>query len=94
VDAYGRVTGVNRTTHTLATTGVQGIASFDSANFSVTAGAVSIKTGGVGNSALVNSSFTIGQTALSLGSTYNAISGVSAANPVVLTYFAIDGGTP
>jgi hypothetical protein len=94
VDSYGRVTGVNRTTHTLATTGVQGIASFDSSNFSVTAGVVTIKTGGISNSNLVNSSFTIGQTALSLGSTYNAISGVSAANPVVLTYFAIDGGTP
>jgi hypothetical protein len=78
----------------LATTGVQGVASFDNSNFSVTAGVVTVKTGGISNSNLVNSSFTIGQTALSLGSTYNAISGVSAANPVVLTYFSIDGGTP
>jgi len=94
VDSYGRVTGVNRTTHILATTGIQGIASFSSSSFDVTSGAVSIKSGGVSNAQLANSSFTIGQTAMSLGSTYSAISGVSAANPVVLTYFAIDGGGP
>jgi hypothetical protein len=94
VDSYGRVTGANTTTHTLATTTVKGIASFNTGDFAVNAGAVTIKAGGVDNNQLVNSSFTIGQTAMALGSTYSAISGVSAANPVVLTYFAIDGGTP
>ena len=94
VDSYGRVTGANTTTHTLATTTVKGIASFDTGDFAVNAGVVTIKAGGVDNNQLANSSFTIGQTAMSLGSTYSAISGVSAANPVVLTYFSIDGGTP
>jgi len=94
VDSYGRVTGVNRTTHTLATTSVVGIASFNTNDFSVNTGAVSIKTSGVSNSQLVNDKITIGQTPLELGGTYSAISGVSAASPVVLTYFSIDGGTP
>lgn len=94
VDSYGRITGANSTTHTLATTSVKGIASFDSGDFAVNAGVVTIKTGGIDNNQLVNSNLTIGQTALTLGGTYSAISGISAANPVVLTYFSIDGGTP
>jgi hypothetical protein len=94
VDVYGRITGVNRTSHTLATTGVKGIASFDNGDFSVTDGVVSVKTSGISNNQLEYNSITIGQTVMDLGGSYNAISGVSAANPVVLTYFAIDGGTP
>lgn len=94
VDSYGRVTGVNTTTHTLATTGTKGIASFDTNDFSVDSGAVSIKTSGISNTQLENNSITIGQTVMNLGGSYNAISGVSAANPVTLTYFVIDGGTP
>lgn len=93
-DAKGRVTSVNTTTHTLATTSTQGIASFNSGDFSVAAGAVTIKASGVGNSQLENDRVTIGVTPLILGTTVSAISGVSAANPVVLTFFAIDGGTP
>jgi hypothetical protein len=43
VDTYGRVTGVTSGTHTLASTSVAGVASFDNTNFTVsTAGAVSI----------------------------------------------------
>ena len=94
VDTYGRVTGVNTTSHTVATTGVKGIASFDNADFSVTDGAVSIKTSGISNTQLEYNNITIGQTVMSLGGSYNAISGISAANPVTLTYFVIDGGTP
>jgi len=93
-DNKGRVTSINSTTHTLATTGVKGIASFDNGDFAVTDGVVTIKTSGIGNDQLENDSITIGQTELSLGNTFSAISGISAASPVVLTFFAIDGGGP
>ena len=100
VDSYGRVTGVNTTTHTLATTTVKGIASFNTDDFSVTTGAVSIRTSGVSNSQLVNDSVTFGTTEVELGSSSNridglvAISGASASVPTVLSYCLIDGGSP
>jgi hypothetical protein len=100
VDSYGRVTGLNTTTHTLATTTVKGIASFNTNDFSVTTGAVSIKTSGVSNNQLVNDSVTFGTTEVELGSSSNridglvAISGASAAAPTVLSYCLIDGGSP
>lgn len=99
-DSYGRVTGVNTTTHDLATTTVKGIASFNTSDFSVSSGAVSIKTSGVSNTQLVNDSVTFGTTEVALGSSSDridglvAISGTNAANPTVLTYCMIDGGTP
>lgn len=93
-DSKGRVTNINSTTHTLATDSVKGIASFDSGDFTVSSGVVSIKTSGVANSQLENDSITIGATNLILGQSFSAISGISAANPVTLTYFVIDGGTP
>lgn len=61
-----------------ATTSVKGVASFNSASFSVTAGDVTIKSGGISNSQLVNSSLTIGTTAISLGSTVSTIAGLSS----------------
>jgi hypothetical protein len=94
VDTYGRVTGVNTTSHTLATTTVKGIASFDSGDFAVNAGVVTVKAGGIDNNQLVNSSFTLGGLSYSLGSPYSAISGVSAGSPITLTHCSIDGGTP
>ena len=100
VDSYGRVTGLNTTTHTLATTTVKGIASFNTNDFSVTTGAVSIKISGVSNNQLVNDSVTFGTTEVELGSSSNridglvAISGASAAAPTVLSYCLIDGGSP
>ena len=50
-----------------ATTSVLGVASFDSNSFSVTAGAVSIKTGGISNAQLSSSTITINGTSVSLG---------------------------
>jgi hypothetical protein len=50
-----------------ATTTAKGVASFSSANFGVSSGAVTIKDGGVANAELANSSITINGTAISLG---------------------------
>jgi hypothetical protein len=41
-DSYGRVTGVATTTHSVATASVAGIASFPTANFTITGNAISI----------------------------------------------------
>ena len=100
IDAYGRVTAVASGTHTLATTSIQGIASFSSTNFGVTSGAVSIKTGGVSNANLVNSQITLGSSSVSLGGTLMSITGLTSivgtsfASPTVLTNCSIDGGSP
>jgi hypothetical protein len=53
-----------------------GVASFNSADFSVTAGAVTIKTAGVGNAQLENSSLTIGSTTVALGATSTTLAGL------------------
>jgi hypothetical protein len=59
----GAVTSINGATGAyalpVASTSVTGVASFDTNNFSITAGAVSIKGGGVPNTALANSSITV-----------------------------------
>ena len=55
------VKGINATTTT------KGVASFNTNDFSVVSGAVSIKTGGVSNAQLVNDSITIGNSTIALG---------------------------
>lgn len=77
-DIYGRVTGVTTGSVQDATTSTKGISSFDSGDFSITAGAVSIKSSGVDNSQLVNSTVTIGLTSVSLGSTITSVSGLTS----------------
>jgi hypothetical protein len=79
-DSYGRVTGVTSASVQDATTSAKGIASFDSGDFSVSSGAVSIKASGVDNSQLVNSSFTIGSTLVSLGESATSVSGLTSVS--------------
>jgi len=77
-------TAVNSSTNTLtisaadASTSSKGIASFDSASFAVTSGAVSIKAGGVTNTQLVNSSITLGSTSISLGASTTTLAGLTS----------------
>ena len=79
-DSYGRVTSVASGLIPDASTTVKGIASFDTGDFSVTSGAVSIKASGVGNSQLENSSVTVGSTSISLGGTAASLSGLSSVS--------------
>jgi hypothetical protein len=77
-DSYGRVTGVTTASVQDATTSAKGIASFDSGDFSVASGSVSIKASGVDNSQLVNSAVTIGSTSVSLGGSVTSVSGLTS----------------
>ena len=100
VDSYGRVTALTSGTHVLATSNSFGIASFSSSDFDVTTGAVTIKSGGVSNTQLVNSGLTIGSSLMGLGGTYaniiglTALSGTDSSNPTYIYNAVIDGGTP
>ena len=84
----------------LATTGVTGVASFNSASFDVSAGAdVTIKTGGVGNTQLANSSVTVtagsglaGGGAVSLGGSVT-LSNAGVTGVVAGTGITVSGAT-
>ena len=80
IDAYGRVTGTVTSDVRDATITVKGIASFNSDDFAVTDGEVTIKTTGVSNSQLVNDSVEINGTSVALGA-----SATVSANAETLT---------
>lgn len=82
-----------------ATTSTKGIASFSGDDFSVSSGAVTIKTSGVSNDQLsgsisndklVNSSITLGSDSISLGSTQTDLNGITSIDVDNIT---IDGNT-
>ena len=76
-DDYGRVSGVITSTVQDASTSVKGVARFDSDDFAVDNGLVSIKPSGVDNAQLANDSLTIGSTNIVLGDTATSLSGLS-----------------
>lgn len=82
VDSYGRVTGTVTASVQDATTTAKGIASFDTADFSVTSGAVTIKTGGIDNTQLANSTIS----GVALGSNLFALSAGTGLSINTTTY--------
>ena len=73
-----------------ASTSNKGVASFESADFSVSSGAVSIKSGGVSNAQLVNDGITIGSDDTSLGDTITDLNGITSLDVDNIT---VDGNT-
>jgi hypothetical protein len=61
----------------IATDTNRGVATFNTASFTVTGGDVTIKSGGVTNSQLVNSSVTLGTTTVALGGTSTSLAGIT-----------------
>lgn len=60
-----------------ATASVKGVATFNTASFDVTSGDVTIKSAGVSNTQLANSSFYIGTTTVSLGAASGSITSLA-----------------
>lgn len=63
-----------------ATSAAKGIAKFNSATFSVSSGDVTVKSGGITNAQLVNSTFTLGTSTYTLGNTSTIIAGLTQVN--------------
>jgi hypothetical protein len=60
-----------------ATASVKGVATFNTASFDVTSGDVTIKSAGISNTQLANSSFFIGTTSVSLGAASGSITSLA-----------------
>ena len=73
-----------------ATTSNKGVASFATADFAVSSGAVTIKAAGVSNAQLVNDGITIGSDDTSLGGTITDLNGLTSVDVDNLT---LDGNT-
>ena len=73
-----------------ASTTNKGVASFATADFAVSSGAVTIKAGGVSNTQLVNDGITIGSDDTSLGDTITDLNGLTSVDVDNLT---LDGNT-
>ena len=71
-----------------ATSSNKGVATFNTASFAVSSGDVTIKSAGVSNAQLANSTITLGSTSTSLGGTTSSVAGLSltgSANTIDLT---------
>jgi len=88
--AYDSDTNTLTISGELATTANKGVASFSSNDFAVNTGVVTIKTGGVSNTQLVNSSLTIGTDAVSLGGSITDLNGLTSVD---IDNITIDGNT-
>lgn len=75
---YNDVSGTLTVDAEIASSSNLGVATFNTASFDVSVGGdVTIKTGGVSNTQLANSSVTIGSTTVALGGTSTSIAGVT-----------------
>lgn len=79
VDAYGRLTAASNVAYTDATTSVKGIASFDTNTFTVTSGAVAVKSAGIS----VTQGGTGASTAAGARSNLGAVGKYSANNSAI-----------
>jgi hypothetical protein len=73
-----------------ASTSAKGVASFSSSSFDVTSGDVTIKTGGVSNDQLANSSITLGTSGVSWGGTITTLAGLTQLD---VDNVRVDGNT-